>query len=101
MVAVEGIPNDLPTSLRDLDRGATNWPKLKIMCIGAEIYWAPVFLFLFGKGRRVDETAPMSGGIKSSGCVLVKKCRTKKINSLAGDQPPKNQSGNRRSVRIT
>ena len=101
MVAIEGSLNDFPKSLWDHDRGATNWHPLKIMCTGAEIYWVPMFLILFGKGMRVDETAPMSGGIKSSGCVLVKKCRTKKINSLAGDQPPKNQSGNRRSVRIT
>jgi hypothetical protein len=50
----------------------------------------------------VDETAPTSGGIKLSGLVLVKSCRAKNKNySLAGDQPPKNHPGGRRSGRIT
>ena len=72
MVAIEGRPNDPPKCFRDRDRGATNWPPLKIMCTGAEIHWVSMFLCLFGEGRRVDETTPMSGGIKLSGFVLVK-----------------------------
>ena len=71
MVAVEGSPNDLPKSLRDRDRGATNWPpcerKIVHRCRDIDPH-----IYVIGGGGRLDETAPRrNGGIKLSGLVLV------------------------------
>ena len=102
MVATEGSLYDLLKSLWDRDQSATNSPpcrrKIAHQCrdIGPHI-------FVIGERGRLDKTAPKrNGGIKLSGLVLVKGCRTKNEKYyLAGDQPSKNQSGGRRSGRIT
>ena len=80
MVAVDGSPNDLQKSLWDNDQDATNWCR----DIGPHSC-------VVGEGLRLDETTPKrNGGIKSSGLVLVKSCRTKKRMALLAEpkKPP-------------
>jgi hypothetical protein len=64
MVAFEGSPNDLTKSLRDRDRGATNWPPWKIMCIGTEIYWPQIGLCV----AREEEWTRQPPQVEESSC---------------------------------